>query len=87
MKVGELGILAGWCKDGPAVMRIVDIDFEYRDRSQYFAMFFEGPKFGEVCKVNKDNLFPIEKYEECMQIRKETNSWQEYRKKLKEVVE
>jgi len=84
MKIGELGILAEWCIDGPAVMRIVSANEDYT--GDYSAMFFDGPKFGELTRVNKGNLFPIEKYEKCMQIRKETNSWREYRIRLEEVL-
>ena len=82
MKVGDLVILASWCKKGPAVMRIMG---ENDTLDLCFAMFFEGPDFGEVISVGNSNIFPIEKYEECMKIRKESNSFSEYQRRIEEL--
>lgn len=63
MKVGELVKLAKWCKNGPALMHVVEII----DSSHIAAMYLEGSKVGEMAPyVSVSNLFAVEDYDEAM---------------------
>lgn len=65
MEVGDLVRLAKWCKNGPALMQVMEIDplgsYGYMN-----ALFLEGPEMGLAVKVIKGNIFTIEKYDEAM---------------------
>ena len=62
MKIGDLVKLAKWCKNGPALMQVVEsVGWGYVD-----ALFLEGPKIGTITAVSCGNIFALEKYDEAM---------------------
>ena len=65
MKIGDLAKLAKWCKNGPELMQIMDIDAP-GDYGYVMALFLGGPKIGLTVKVSKGNVFTLEKYDEAM---------------------
>jgi hypothetical protein len=65
MKIGDLAKLAKWCKNGPALMQIMDID-RPGDYGYVMALYLGGPNIGSTVKVSKGNIFAIEKYDEAM---------------------
>jgi len=64
LKVGDLVKLAKWCKNGPALMQVV----EQGARNNFFvdALFLEGPEIGTIVEVANGNIFALEKYDEAM---------------------
>ena len=64
MKVGDLVKLAKWCKNGPAIMQVMELGSGY----DYFvdALFLEGPEIGTIVKAANGNIFALEKYDEAM---------------------
>lgn len=65
MKIGDLVKLAKWCKNGPALMQVMDID-RPGDYGYANVIFLEGPKMGLTVKATKGNIFSIEEYDEAM---------------------
>ena len=65
MKVGDLVKLARWCKNGPALMQVTEID-PLGSWGMVRALFLQGPKIGAISKVSKGNVFTLEKYDEAM---------------------
>ena len=60
MQVGDLAMLAKWCKTGPCLMHVVKVGYDIQ------AMYMQGPLVGTTCKVAKTNLFTLEEYEVAM---------------------
>lgn len=60
VKVGDLAMLANWCKNGPCLMHIVKTGYDIQ------AMYMQGPKSGTTCQVNPSNLFALDKYDDAM---------------------
>ncbi len=65
MKVGDLVKLAQWCKNGPALMQVMEID-PLGSWGHVTALFLQGPAIGTTVKVTKGNIFSIEEYEGAM---------------------
>ena len=65
MQVGDLVKLAKWCKNGPALMQVLEID-RPGDYGYVMALYLGGPKLGTTVKVSKGNVFAFEKYDEAM---------------------
>ena len=65
MQVGDLVKLAKWCKNGPELMQVMDIDGP-GDYGYVKALYLGGPKIGSISKVSKGNIFTLEKYDEAM---------------------
>ena len=65
MKAGDLVRLAQWCKNGPALMEIVDEGY-CTGRPHVHALFLEGPNLGTIADVYKGNLFRLEDYDKAM---------------------
>ena len=65
MKVGDLAMLANWCKNGPELMQIIEID-PLGSWGHVKAQFLGGPETGSISKVSKGNIFTLEKYDEAM---------------------
>ena len=61
MRINDLVKLAKWCKNGPELMQIVDINYQY-----IVALFLGGPELGSIVNVSKGNVFALEKYDEAM---------------------
>ena len=62
MKVGDLVKLAKWCKNGPALMQVMDITCKYYVR----ALFLGGPKIGAIVNVSTGNIFNLKDYDAAM---------------------
>ena len=60
MKVGDLAMLANWCKDGPCLMHIIKVDYDIH------AVYMQGPKSGTTCEVITSNIFALDKYDDAM---------------------
>jgi hypothetical protein len=65
MQVGDLVRLAKWCKNGPALMQIIEIE-PLGSWGMVNALFLQGPEIGSIAKVTKGNIFSIEEYEGAM---------------------
>ena len=65
MKVGDLVKLARWCKNGPELMQVMEIDAP-GDYGYVKALYLGGPEIGSTSKVSKGNIFTLEKYDEAM---------------------
>lgn len=65
MKIGDLVKLAQWCKNGPALMQVMEVD-PLGHRGMVSALFLQGPAIGTTVKVTKGNIFSIEGYEGAM---------------------
>jgi len=65
VKVGDLVKLANWCRNGPALMQVMEID-PLGSWGMVSAQFLQGPKIGSIVNVTKGNIFSIEKYEGAM---------------------
>ena len=65
MQVGDLAKLAKWCKNGPELMQILEID-PLGHYGYVRALYLGGPEIGSTSKVSKGNIFTLEKYDEAM---------------------
>lgn len=65
MQVGDLVKLAQWCKNGPALMQVMEID-PLGHWGMVSAIFLQGPAIGTMGMVAKGNIFSIEHYEGAM---------------------
>jgi hypothetical protein len=65
MKVGDLVKLAKWCKNGPELMQIMEIN-PLGWHGHVRALFLGGPEMGLIARVSKGNIFTLEKYDEAM---------------------
>ena len=65
MQVGDLVRLAKWCKNGPELMQVMEID-ALGDYGFVRALYLGGPEIGSISKVSKGNIFTLEKYDEAM---------------------
>jgi len=65
VQVGELVKLAKWCKNGPALMQVMEVD-PLGHSGMVSALFLQGPAIGTMSMVAKGNIFSIEKYEGAM---------------------
>ena len=61
MKVGDLARLANWCKNGPELMQILEID-PLGHYGHVKALFLGGPEIGSISRVSKGNIFALEDY-------------------------
>ena len=65
VQVGDLVKLAKWCKNGPELMQVMEIDAP-GDYGFVKALYLGGPEIGSISKVSKGNIFTLEKYDEAM---------------------
>ena len=65
MTAGDLVKLAKWCKNGPALMQVMEID-PLGHWGMVSALFLQGPAIGTMSMVTKGNIFTLEKYDEAM---------------------
>ena len=65
MTAGDLVKLAKWCKNGPALMQVMEID-PLGHWGMVAALFLQGPAIGTMSMVTKGNIFTLEKYDEAM---------------------
>ena len=65
MQVGDLVKLAKWCKNGPELMQVMEINAP-GDYGYVKALYLGGPEIGSTSKVSKGNIFTLEKYDEAM---------------------
>ena len=65
MQVGDLAKLAKWCKNGPELMQVMEIDAP-GDYGFVRALYLGGPEIGSTSKVSKGNIFALEDYDEAM---------------------
>ena len=65
LKNGDLVKLANWCKNGPELMQVVEID-PLGSWGYITALFLGGPQLGSTVKVSKGNIFALEDYTKAM---------------------
>ena len=65
MTAGDLVKLASWCKNGPVLMQVMEID-PLGHWGMVSALFLQGPAIGTMSMVTKGNIFTLEKYDEAM---------------------
>jgi hypothetical protein len=64
MRVGDLVKLAAWCKNGPALMQLMDHPVTTSSHVQ--ALFLEGIEIGHTVRVSCSNIFTLEDYDGAM---------------------
>ena len=62
MEVGDVVKLAKWCKNGPALMHVLEIKYSFIK-----AMYLSGERCGTITDVSKGNAYTLEKYDEAME--------------------
>ena len=62
MKVGDLVMLAKWCKNGPELMQVMRME-----RYRVHALFLRGPKAGTMCEAIPSNVFLLSEYDKAME--------------------
>lgn len=66
MHTGELVRLAPWCKNGPAIMEVLERKLE-PCRSYVKVIFLEGPELGRITDVHMGNIFTLEDYDDAVE--------------------
>ena len=62
VQVGDLVMLAKWCKNGPELMQVMSMKNDRVD-----ALFLRGPKAGTMCKATRYNVFLLSEYDKAME--------------------